>query len=105
MQTYGLRRGWGKKIEGGNLRSLVESSFGSAQEADSKVVTSFGALAKLTTWTDGKSLFVDTVMNREVAEDVARNTISAYNRFLEQATGYATKERAKRAQAKGKGKA
>ena len=105
MQTYELRRGWGKKIEGGNLRSLVESIFGSAQEAESKVVTSFGALAKLATWTDGKSLFVDTVMNREVAEDVARNTISAYNRFLEQATGYATKERAKRAQAKGKGKA
>lgn len=104
MQTYELRRGWGKQIEGRSLRTLVEAVFGPALEADGKVVTSFGALAKLTTWTDGKSLFVETVMNPQVPEDVARTTISAYNQFLEKGTGYTTKERAKRAQAKAKGK-
>jgi hypothetical protein len=35
-------------------------------------------------------------MNPKVPEDVQRDTISRYNRFLEAATGYSAKERARK---------
>jgi len=63
-----------------------------------KVVASFGAITRLTAWTDGKSLFVVTEMDAGVPDDVARKTISAFNRFLEAATGYASKDRKKQAE-------
>ncbi len=104
MQTYDLRRGWAKRIEGGALRDLVASLFGSADIAGGKVVTSFGAIGRLTTWTDGKSLFVDSVMNPNVDEATAVKSRQAWNTFLEQATGYNAKQRQKRLQDAAKGK-
>jgi hypothetical protein len=41
-------------------------------------------------------------MDPTVANDVAAQTIKAYNTFLERATGYNAKERGKRAQKKAK---
>ncbi|HLB67141.1 MAG TPA: DUF5611 family protein [Thermoplasmata archaeon] len=104
MQSYELKRGLGKRIEGGNLKALVASIFGAAEESGGKILAQYGALEKLATWTDGKSLFVDTLMDPRVGDDVARSTIAKYNRFLEQATGYTAKERSKRAQEKAKTK-
>ena len=98
MRAYELRRGWGKNLAGDSLRAIAAETFGSAKTEDGKVVTSFGAATRLSAWTDGKSLFVDTEMNPKVPDDVARKTITAFNRFLEAATGYNAKERAKRAQ-------
>jgi len=98
MRAYELKRGWAKNIAGGGLKALAAAAFGSAAEEGGKVTASFGAISKLTAWTDGKSLFVDTEMNPGVADDVARSTITAFNGFLEQATGFDAKQRAKRAQ-------
>lgn len=98
MRAYELRRGQGKKLEGDSLRKIVEDIFGAASSEDGKAVCSFGAIEKLTTWTDGKQLFVDMVMKSGVPDDVATDTISRNNRFLETATGYSAKERAKKAQ-------
>ena len=98
MRSYQLRRGWGKRLAGDSLRAIAASVLGSADEAGGKVVASFGACTRLTAWTDGKALFVETEMNPGVPDDVAAKTISTFNRFLEQATGYSAKERAKRAQ-------
>jgi hypothetical protein len=41
-------------------------------------------------------------MDPTVNDDVALQTIRAYNTFLERATGYSAKERGKRAQKKAK---
>ena len=98
MRAYELRRGWSKNLTGDNLRTIAADSFGSANTEDGKVVASFGAATRVAAWTDGKSLFVDTEMNPNVPDEVARKTITAFNRFLEAATGYNAKERAKRAQ-------
>ena len=105
MHAYDLRRGWAKKIEGGGLQGLVASLFGSADVVEGKVVTSFGAIDRLTAWTDGKSLFVDTVMNPKVDEATAVKSRQAWNAFLEQATGYNAKQRQKRVQDAAKEKA
>jgi hypothetical protein len=98
MRAYELRRGWAKTLAGDQLRAIAAGIFGSAESKDGKVATSFGAATRITAWTDGKSLFVDTEMNPQVDNTTAAKTISAFNRFLEAATGYTTKERAKRAQ-------
>jgi len=98
MRAYELRRGWAKNLAGDQLRAIAADVFGSAEAKDGKVSTRFGAATRITAWTDGKSLFVDTEMNPQVDNETAGKTISAFNRFLEAATGYNAKERAKRAQ-------
>ncbi len=98
MRSYELRRGQGKKIEGDQLRAVAQEAFGSATTEGDRVVASFGAIEKLTAWTDGKQLFVDLLMKPGVPDEVATDTIARNNRFLEAATGYTAKERGKRAQ-------
>ncbi len=98
MRAYELRRGHAKNLEGDKLRGIAAETFGSATAEGGKVVVVFGAIEKLTAWTDGKQLFVDLVMKTGVPDDVATDTISRNNRFLEAATGYSAKERAKKAQ-------
>lgn len=106
MRAYELRRGHAKNLEGDKLRAIAGDIFGSATTDGGKVAITFGAIERMTTWTDGKQLFVDMAMKPGVPDDVATDTISRNNRFLEAATGYSAKERAKKAQdAAKKGKA
>ncbi len=98
MRAYELRRGHAKNLEGDKLRAITADAFGSATSDGGKVVVQFGAIEKMTVWTDGKQLFVDMAMKTGVADDVASDTIGRNNRFLEAATGYTAKERSKRAQ-------
>lgn len=102
MRDYELKRGVAKAIAGDGLRAIAETTFGSATVQDGKVVASFGALERLVAWTDGKMLYVDTTMKAGVPDDIATDTIKAYNRFLGEATGLSAKERGKRAQQKAK---
>ncbi len=92
-----MKRGGAKALAGDGLRRLVAEVFGTSWEEDGKVVASFGALRTLTTWTDGKDLFVETVMDPTVDTLTASETIRRYNGFLERATGHTSKERKKRA--------
>ncbi len=98
MRAYELRRGHAKKIDGDALTAIAAEAFGSASSEGGKVIVSYGAIEKLTAWTDGKQLFVDMTMKPGVPDDMATETISRNNRFLEAATGYTAKERGKRAQ-------
>jgi len=77
--------------------------FGNASERDGKIVSSFGALKELTAWASAKNvLSIDTKMDTSVGDQAAQDTIRAFNTFLERATGFSAKERAKRAQKKAK---
>jgi len=103
MQEYEVRRGHQDNIQPDKLKAHMQQIFGSAQERDGKIVSSFGALKEIQAWASAKNvLSVNTVMNKDVADDVAQSTIKAYNAFLEAATGYTSKERGKRAQKKAK---
>ncbi|HKZ89713.1 MAG TPA: DUF5611 family protein [Thermoplasmata archaeon] len=102
MRAYELKRGWGKNLEGDRLRAIVAETFGAATVEDGAIMASFGAIEKLVTWTDGKSLFVDLTMRAGVPDALATETITRNNRFLQAATGYNAKERGKRIQAKAK---
>ncbi len=98
MQSYALKRGHFQNIEGLRLKDLMESSFGPVQEQEGKFVASYGAIERVAAWTDGKSLFLDSTMNPKVDNDTAVRTRQAWNAFLEKATGFDAKQRAKRAQ-------
>ena len=97
-----MRRGHGRNIEGDKLRGLAAEVFGSASAERDKVLVSFGAIERMLAWTDGKMLYVDMTMKTGAPDDVVRETITRNNRFLERATGYSAKERAKKAQAAAK---
>jgi hypothetical protein len=102
MRSYNIKRGHFRHIEGQKLHELVVESFGNADKKDDKISTSFGAIEKLDVWTDGKLLFVDTNMNTTVDEETAVKTRKRFYEFLEKATGYTAKQRAKKAQKEAK---
>jgi len=98
MREYDLRRGVGKTLEGDGLRKIAAETFPEAGTDGDKVLVSFGAIERMVAWTDGKRLFVDTVMRTGVPDHLATETIKAFNSFLQRATGYTAKERSKKAQ-------
>lgn len=102
MRDYEIKRGLAKTLEAGGLRRIASEVFGQASDEGAKTIVSYGALDRMTVWTDGKRLFVDTTMKGGVPDSVATDTIKAYNAFLEKATGYSAKERSKRTQASAK---
>lgn len=104
MQDYDIRRGHFSEIEGEKLGQIIEGIFGKVTKvSDNSYETSFGAIAKLTaTVKDKKALTVDPVMNTKVDANTAAETVRKYNAFLEKATGFTSKERAKRVQKKAK---
>jgi hypothetical protein len=98
MREYELKRGFAKTLEGDGLRAVAHRTFSNVGLEGNKITVSFGAIERMIAWTDGKKLFVDTVMKKDVPDHIATETIKAFNAFLEAATGYTAKERSKKAQ-------
>lgn len=105
MQEYDIKRGHFKNIEGDKLKELIESTFGNLEMKENKYNVYYGALQPLTTWLKGKDvLCVETNMIKDVPDEEINETIRRYNKFLESATGFNSKERVKRAKKKADGK-
>lgn len=102
MTEFEVRREKKKALTGPALAERMKESFGTVEERGGKLTSSFGALKHITVSTDGKTLSVATEMDRGADNDTAVKTITAYNGFLEAATGYNAGERAKRLQKKAK---
>lgn len=103
MQEYEVRRGHQENVEPAKLKAHMTEAFGNASEKDGKLVSSFGAIKELVAWPCKKNvLCVDTKMDTNVTNEVAQATVKAYNKFLEAATGFTSKERGKRIQKKAK---
>lgn len=98
MHTYEIKRGFQDNIKPENLEARMKDIFGNVHEKDGKLTSVYGALKPLVAWAEGKTLGVETTMDPTVGDDVAADTIKAYNRFLEEVTGLSAKERGKRAQ-------
>jgi len=96
VQNYPVRPTHRPNLALPALESLARAEFGTAQVEGDRVVTSFGALRQLSVSVAGREIAVETTMDPKVPNEVARETITRYNRFLEAATGYSAKERAKR---------
>ncbi|MEW5761239.1 MAG: DUF5611 family protein [Candidatus Thermoplasmatota archaeon] len=96
MQKYEIKKGHGKNIEGNKLRGIIKEIFGNFEEKNGRFELSYKAIAKMTTWQEKNFIFVDMTMNKDVDDITAKETISAYNKFLESATGFTAKERIKK---------
>ncbi|MCI4326863.1 MAG: DUF5611 family protein [Thermoplasmata archaeon] len=96
MQHYPVRPSHRRNLDGPALEAICRSHFdGVARDAEG-VTGKWGAIERLQTRAEGKELGVELKMNPKVDESVAHETIRRYNAFLEAATGYNSKERAKR---------
>lgn len=78
------------------LERILRTHFESAGGTGPERTASWGAISRLRVRADGRELLVDLTMDPKVSEEVARETIARYNRFLEETCGYTSKERAKR---------
>lgn len=78
------------------LEAVARTHFDAVQRDGGLVRAQFGAITNLAVRGEGRELEVDLAMNPKVDEAVAAETIRRYNRFLEAATGYSSKERARR---------
>lgn len=105
MTVQDIKRGHFKNVEGDGLRTLLEDHFGTDVEVaeDGWHYVTYGALAPLGVRILSKSeLEISTRASPDVGPETAQETIRRYNRFLEAATGFNSKQRSKRLQAKAK---
>ncbi len=105
MTVQDIKRGHFKNVEGEGLKNLLEEHFGTSVEVDDEGwhMLAFGAMDPLKVRILSKAeLEVRTFAKADVAPDLASDTIRRYNRFLEAATGFNSKQRSKRLQKKAK---
>jgi hypothetical protein len=96
VTNYPVRTSHRARLTPDALVSVARTAFGTAEVSDGMVAVSFGALTRLTARAAGKELAVEVTMNPNVPVEIAAETVRRYNRFLEEATGFSSKERAKR---------
>jgi len=96
VQRYPVRRSHLRRLTPEAIERLLQSHFTVRPGADGTPEASFGAIAYLSARPVEKELEIDVRMDPKVPEEVARETIRRYNAFLEEATGFTAKERAKR---------
>ncbi len=103
---YDVKRGHFENIEGEKLKNLIKEKFGEVKEEEDKlIVENEGAISHLEVWTEGRTgLWVDLEMDDEVSGEVAAETVSIWNDFLREATGFTAKKRKERAKKKAKEK-
>jgi hypothetical protein len=96
VQKYPVRASHRKNLEPASLAVILRTHFESAEVNGVAVEAKWGAIERLSARGDGRELAVEMTMNPKVDNTVAAETIARYNRFLEETTGYSSKERAKR---------
>lgn len=103
MQELDIKRGHFKKIDG-KLEGLMDKHFGDVKKDGDRYVSNFGAMRPITIWLKDKAtLCVEIVTVTDgVDDETAMQTIKARNEFLQEATGFTSKERSKRLQKKAK---
>ena len=96
MQRYPVRRDHLSHLNLPEIETVARRAFGTAESEGDFVRASFGALEELRARPAGKELEVETRMNPKVSVETAAETVRRYNQFLQESTGYTSKERAKR---------
>jgi hypothetical protein len=92
IQEYSFKRGFSQDIC--RVKDLLEKNFpAQTKEENGKFTISYGAFKRLTVRVDNKKLCVETESNKDVKDDVILDTNKRYRVFLEEATGYTSKER------------
>ncbi len=98
MQKYPVSPKVVKELNLPTIQSKVQEAFGACTQDGEFLHAQFGALKDLKIGVEGKTLLVETIMDPKVPPDVQQDTVRRYYAFLEHATGYTAKERAKKLQ-------
>jgi hypothetical protein len=96
VQRYPVRRSHLRRLTDEEIDRLLRVHFTVQPGTGGVPEARFGAIAHLTARPVDKELEIDVRMDPKVPEEIARETIRRYNAFLEEATGFTAKERAKR---------
>lgn len=104
MQTFEIKRGHGKTLEGDGLKNMMEDEFGSVKkEGESTFKASFKALKSIVVeFRSIKEIGVETETDNEASPEDSLSAHQAYNRFMESVTGFNAKQRVDRAKARAK---
>ena len=103
MQSFEVKRGHGKTLENGGLKSMMEEEFGEVQEAENLFTASFKALKNINVeFVSITEIRVKTETDIEASPEDSLDAHQAYNRFMEAATSFNAKQRVDRAKAKAK---
>tara|TARA_B100000686_G_C16648477_1_gene894196 strand:+ start:317 stop:748 length:432 start_codon:yes stop_codon:yes gene_type:complete len=103
MQSFEIKRGHGKTLEEGGLKSLMENEFGDIAEENNHFSASFKALKAINVeFVSITEIRVKTEMDPDASLEDATDAHQAYNRFMEAATSFNAKQRVDRAKAKAK---
>ena len=103
MQSFEVKRGHGKTLEDGGLKSLMEEQFGEIGEDGNLFSASFKALKKIDVeFVSITEIRVKTETDIEASPEDSLEAHQAYNRFMEAATAFNAKQRIDRAKAKAK---
>ena len=77
---------------------MLEKNFATGiKEDNGKLTLTYGAFSRLTLYIENKKLIVDSESNKVIKDDEILDTNKRFRIFLEEATGYAAKERLKMA--------
>ena len=106
MQEYQIKRGYTKTLAESMVQGLRDQ-FGvePTVSEDGHYIISYGALLRLEVWlgSGGKTLIVHTEADKTADDETILETNRRFRNYLQQVTGYTTKERAKKAQQAVKG--
>nr|ACF09815.1 hypothetical protein [uncultured marine group III euryarchaeote SAT1000-53-B3] len=103
MNSFEIKRGHGKSLENGGLKSLMEDEFGEINEDGNLFSGSFKGITTIKVeFLSITEIQVETETELGASSEDTLAAHQAYNRFMENATSFTSKERTKRAKAKAK---
>jgi hypothetical protein len=104
MVEYDIKKGWYKNIEGNLLEQLMRETFGNVAKNGDTLTSSYGVLARIDVKVVAKDrLDISTVNRQDEMKDAdILDSKRKLNVFSENATGFNSKARMKRAQDKAK---
>ena len=103
MQSFEIKRGHGKTLEDDGLRLLMEEEFGEITEEGNLFSGSFKDITTIKVeFMSITEIQVETETEQGASPEDTLAAHQAYNRFMENATSFTSKERTKRAKAKAK---
>jgi hypothetical protein len=96
IQIYKLKRGFKPEID--RIREVMEMNFpGHVKQENEKLTASYGAIQKMEVWIDNKKLHLETESNPSATDEEIIETNKRFRKFLDEATGYSSKQRVKMA--------
>ena len=102
MEKLDIKRGFFGNVEGDKLCELMKDIFGNCKKDGDWYLSDYGAMKPIKVKVISKSELAMEINTVEIPEDQVLDTMRKRNVFLQQATGFTSKERLKRLKDKAK---